>query len=291
MSKISIAIPTRYGFRSRTDFDIRAASRSPERFPDPPKVLSSRTAPEPATAIRAMRPRTMPFQGPRPATAPPPPMAQLKMEPQREMPPTILTSKRPPALTSIKAADGGPLNHHGGSGPNPSSAASTAPHPRRTPTNLRVVYWNAGGISGKTQDLRTVRYCGTRAEGCRPWRIGAAGLHKHQDIRNKSGRAGTELRLFAAYRPPGSRFCSFGIHTIFEDHTPTILAGDLNAKHTVWGSRVVSPVGRQLLQDAEDYRYKVLIPDAASYVPADCCFAADVLDIVLCHRLSFPIHV
>ncbi|GBP28749.1 Probable RNA-directed DNA polymerase from transposon BS [Eumeta japonica] len=109
--------------------------------------------------------------------------------------------------------------------------------------------------------------------------------------RKSVGAAGTELRLFAAYRSPGTRFCSSDIHTIFEDHTPTILAGDLNAKHTVWGSRVVSPAGRQLLQDAEDYGYEVLGPDTPSHVPTDPRFGADVLDIVLCHRLPFPIHV
>ncbi|GBP34947.1 hypothetical protein EVAR_28412_1 [Eumeta japonica] len=54
------------------------------------------------------------------------------------------------------AADGDPPDHHGGSGPNSNSTASTALHPRRTSSSLRVMYWNAGGISGKTQDLRTL---------------------------------------------------------------------------------------------------------------------------------------
>ncbi|GBP31514.1 hypothetical protein EVAR_84626_1 [Eumeta japonica] len=47
------------------------------------------------------RPRRVPIQGSRPATAPPLQMVLLMAEPQREMPPTILTSKRSPALTSM----------------------------------------------------------------------------------------------------------------------------------------------------------------------------------------------
>ncbi|GBP64862.1 Probable RNA-directed DNA polymerase from transposon BS [Eumeta japonica] len=90
---------------------------------------------------------------------------------------------------------------------------------------------------------------------------------------------------------PGSRFCSSDIHTFFDDHTPTILTGDLNAKHTAWGSRVVSLARRQLLQDAADYGYEVLGPDTPSHVPTDPHFRANVLNSVLCHRLPFPIHV
>ncbi|GBP47303.1 Probable RNA-directed DNA polymerase from transposon X-element [Eumeta japonica] len=89
----------------------------------------------------------------------------------------------------------------------------------------------------------------------------------------------------------GSRFCFSDIHAIFDNHTLTILAGDFNAKHTVWGSRVVSPMGRQLLQNTKDYGYEILCPDTPSHVPTDPRFSADVLDIVLCPRLPFPIHV
>ncbi|GBP74901.1 RNA-directed DNA polymerase from mobile element jockey [Eumeta japonica] len=217
-----------------------------------------------------------------------------------------------PEYMAAGAADGDPPDHHGGSGPNSNSAASTAPYPRSTPSSLRVMYWNAGGISGKTQDLRTlvqsqnihvvllgetklrprqelrlpnffvyrrnevfphgIAYRGTAVLVRRD--VVHGGLERPDFINTRTlrirvGTAGTELRLFAAYRPPGTRFCSSDIHTIFEDHTPTILAGDLNAKHTVWGSRVVSPAGRQLLQDAEDYGYEVLGPDTPSHVPTD----------------------
>ncbi|GBP51811.1 Probable RNA-directed DNA polymerase from transposon BS [Eumeta japonica] len=90
---------------------------------------------------------------------------------------------------------------------------------------------------------------------------------------------------------PGSRFCSSDNYTFFDDHTPTILADDLNAKHTAWGSRVVLPARHQLLQDAANYGYEVLGPDTPSHVPTDPRFRANVLNSVVCHRLPFPIYV
>ncbi|GBP89928.1 RNA-directed DNA polymerase from mobile element jockey [Eumeta japonica] len=105
------------------------------------------------------------------------------------------------------------------------------------------------------------------------------------------GAAGVDLRLFAAYRPPGSHFCYSDVHTIFDDSTPTILAGDLNTKHTAWGSRVISPAGRQLLQDSEQHEYEVIGPDTPSHIPTKPRFRADVLDVVLCHQLPYPIYV
>ncbi|GBP81821.1 RNA-directed DNA polymerase from mobile element jockey [Eumeta japonica] len=171
-----------------------------------------------------------------------------------------------PKHVAAGAADGSPPNHNGWLGSNPSSAASTGPYPRRAPVNLRVVYRNTGGL--ELSDFTDTSTIGIRLSS-----------------------AGTELRLFAVYRPPVSHFRSSDIHTIFDDNTPTILAGDLISKHTAWGSRVVSPAGRQLLQEAKDYGYKVLGPDTSSHVLTDPRFGTDVLDIVLCQRLSFPIHV
>ncbi|GBP53743.1 Probable ATP-dependent RNA helicase DDX27 [Eumeta japonica] len=70
-------------------------------------------------------------------------------------------------------------------------------------------------------------------------------------IKLRVGAAGTGLRLCSPPIAPlhGSHFCSSDIHTIFDGSIPTILAGDLNAKHTAWGSRVISPADRQILQD------------------------------------------
>ncbi|GBP53949.1 Probable RNA-directed DNA polymerase from transposon BS [Eumeta japonica] len=199
------------------------------------------------------------------------PINQSSQPPERMDPNTWLTD----------GADGDPPDHHGGSGPNSNSAASTAPHPGRTPTSLRVMYLNAGGISGKTQDLQTL----VQSQNIHVVLLGETKLRPRQEL---------QLPNFFVYRrdevsPQGIAYR--GMLYSCEDHTPKILAGDLNATHTVWGSRVLSPAGRQLLQDAEDYGYDILGPDTPSHVPTDPRFGADVLDIVLYHRLPFPIHV
>ncbi|GBP62578.1 RNA-directed DNA polymerase from mobile element jockey [Eumeta japonica] len=58
-----------------------------------------------------------------------------------------------------------------------------------------------------------------------------------------------------------------------------------------WGSRVISPTGRQLLQDSEQHGYEVIGPDTPSHIPTNPRFRADVLDVVLCHQLPYTIYV
>ncbi|GBP91497.1 hypothetical protein EVAR_66087_1 [Eumeta japonica] len=130
--------------------------------------------------------------------------------------------------------------------------------PRRSPADLRIIYWNAGGISdsyqtyarsssrrihvllGETKPEQQLRqflcvpprrgiaprdrfqHRGTGARH-RPRRTGAAGVHRYKIW------GGCEADL-----PP--HFCSSDFHTIFDDSTPTILAGDLNAS-TLPGAR------------------------------------------------------
>ena len=200
--------------------------------------------------------------------------------------------------------------------------------------NLRVIYWNPGGIQGKVNDLRLLAqsqdahiillgetkltsnrelrlpnfFVYRRDEVSRqgmPYR-GTAVLvrrdliHEELDlppfssmrsigVRVKSTRA--ELRLYAAYRPPGETFCPSDIRTVLDGCTPTLVAGDLNAKHPAWGSRVITPAGRRLLEDSEANNYEVLGPDEPTHVPSNTNYSPDVLDVVLCQELPCPVHV
>ncbi|CAG4998797.1 unnamed protein product [Parnassius apollo] len=107
----------------------------------------------------------------------------------------------------------------------------------------------------------------------------------------KMEAAGEELRIYAAYRPPGTPFCSSDVRTVMEGETPTIIAGDLNAKHPAWGSRVINPPGHELYEDAERYSYDVLGPEEPTHVPTDPRKRPDVLDIVLSRNVNYPIVV
>ncbi|GBP41082.1 hypothetical protein EVAR_32904_1 [Eumeta japonica] len=70
----------------------------PEESADPPKVTSSRAASEPVMVLRTMQPEIVTIQG-LGSEMVPPPVALRRAEPQREMPPTVLTSTRPPIPT------------------------------------------------------------------------------------------------------------------------------------------------------------------------------------------------
>nr|XP_034826944.1 uncharacterized protein LOC117984436 [Maniola hyperantus] len=110
-----------------------------------------------------------------------------------------------------------------------------------------------------------------------------------QGVRVQAGDK--ELNIYAAYRPPNETFCGTDVHTLLESQIPTLVVGDLNAKHQAWGSRVNSAAGRMLLEDSERYNYGVLGPGAPTNIPTTHLHQPDVLDIVLHYRLDHPISV
>ncbi|GBP37692.1 hypothetical protein EVAR_23741_1 [Eumeta japonica] len=105
------------------------------------------------------------------------------------------------------------------------------------------------------------------------------------------GSSEQEIRLFAAYRPPGTKMCVQDIHAIIQEQTPTLIIGDLNAKHKAWGSHSISRAGRLLMEDAERQGYEVLGPDTPTHVPTDIRHRPDVLDIVIGHKIRRSMHV
>ncbi|GBP03886.1 hypothetical protein EVAR_73638_1 [Eumeta japonica] len=216
-------------------------------------------------------------------------------------------------------------------GPNYSAALSTTPRPQRTLADLQLIYWNAGGISvkntgptyactavghthyppgrdqtlAKTRTLAAQFLCVLSRRGLTPKNAyrGIAVLVRRDVVhggleqpdftvtRTIGVRVGAVTAPVCGLRLRGFNFCSSDIHIIFDGNIPTIQAGDLNLKHSAWGSRIVSLASRQLLQDSEDYGYEGIEPDTPSHVPTDPGSRADVLDVMLCHQLPYPIHV
>lgn len=56
------------------------------------------------------------------------------------------------------------------------------------------------------------------------------------------------IRIITYYSPPNSNQKFSTLNPLFETNTPTIVAGDLNAKHTSWGSKHNNPAGQSLLK-------------------------------------------
>ncbi|KAJ4429275.1 hypothetical protein ANN_26278 [Periplaneta americana] len=50
-----------------------------------------------------------------------------------------------------------------------------------------------------------------------------------------------QFTIISAYKPPKVRLNSQDVVNLFSNTTPTILLGDLNSKHQIWGCRVTTP--------------------------------------------------
>ncbi|GBP39040.1 Probable RNA-directed DNA polymerase from transposon BS [Eumeta japonica] len=178
--------------------------------------------------------------------------------------------------------------------PGSDAGYSGRPDTRGDVLNLRIIYWNPGGIIGKTRELRDLAqledahiillgetklrpeqelkipnffayrrdeisargpaYRGTAVLVRRDIMHEAEQLTDFETMRSigvSVGSSEQEIRLFAAYRPPGTKMCVQDIHAIIQEQTPTLIIGDLNAKQKAWESHSISRAGRLLMEDAE----------------------------------------
>lgn len=98
--------------------------------------------------------------------------------------------------------------------------------------------------------------------------------------------AGTVLRLYAAYKPPQAAFDFRDLRGLLESPSPTIVAGDLNAKHTAWNSSATNAQGRRLFADSVMSHYDVAGPDEPTHYLGDG--SGDILDVVVYKGLRTP---
>jgi hypothetical protein len=59
------------------------------------------------------------------------------------------------------------------------------------------------------------------------------------------------------------------------------LAGDWNAKHTAWGSRLITPKGRELLEDIQQNNLNYISTGEPTYWPTDLNKIQDLLDFAI----------
>lgn len=94
----------------------------------------------------------------------------------------------------------------------------------------------------------------------------------------KTGR--TRLALIAAYLSPAKTLNKTDLLTTLDTNLPTILAGDLNAKHTNWNSKTNNTKGLLLKQIAQDENLLVIAPDEPTHVHL-VSNTTDVLDVAI----------
>ncbi|GBP77241.1 hypothetical protein EVAR_13264_1 [Eumeta japonica] len=217
-------------------------------------------------------------------TAPPSQTTQPQLQPQRDSTPGF-----PPLLQQRRPAGR----------PQPAPIISDLSQEVASLKEAMILYWNPGGIIGKTRELRDLAQLGDahiillgetklRPEqelripnffAYRRDEISARGpayrgtavlirrdlMHKAEQLTDfetmrsigiRVGSSEQEIRLFAAYRPPGTRM-----------------------------------TGRLLVENAERHGYEVLGTDTPTYMPTDMRHRPDVLDIVIGHKIRRPMHV
>ena len=94
---------------------------------------------------------------------------------------------------------------------------------------------------------------------------------------------GETLRLFAIYRPPASSLNVSEVRGILDSATPTMAAGDWNAKHPAWRCHTICQNGRRLFEDADRHGYAVEGPDEPTHFSYTSTHLPSTIDLVV-HR-------
>jgi hypothetical protein len=88
-----------------------------------------------------------------------------------------------------------------------------------------------------------------------------------------------DMLLVAVYTFPQRVWNDADITELLRFRKKTILAGDLNAKHQVWNSKVSKPSGLKFLELFVSYNFEILTPQCPTYYTPD--IRGDVFDIVV----------
>lgn len=99
------------------------------------------------------------------------------------------------------------------------------------------------------------------------------------------------LRLIAAYKQPNVAWDTTDLDAILLNGTPTILAGDLNSKHTAWNSRVINRHGNKLLGYCNSKNVVPTAPTGVTYVPHNVNHQPDIMDISLLSEVPYPLQL
>ena len=90
------------------------------------------------------------------------------------------------------------------------------------------------------------------------------------------------VTLVSVYNPPGDINVN-DIEILLRLPSPTIIAGDMNAKHVDWNCRVTNPQGNALrdLYYGSDINFEILAPSSPTFIPDNQNHAPDILEIAL----------
>jgi hypothetical protein len=103
--------------------------------------------------------------------------------------------------------------------------------------------------------------------------------------------AGKPVKILAAYLSPSRPLIGADLTACFGKGLPVLMAGDLNAKHVEWNSRMTTR-RRKLLRDyATGNTCLIFWPHTPTTNPYSPFVTPDILDIVLTQNLSIPVYL
>jgi endonuclease/exonuclease/phosphatase (EEP) superfamily protein YafD len=103
--------------------------------------------------------------------------------------------------------------------------------------------------------------------------------------------ANKPVKILAVYLSPSRPLIDSDLSAYFGSGIPVIMAGDLNAKHVEWNSRLSTRLGRLLRDYADRNSCLIYGPSTHTTLPYNPSGAPDVLDIVIAKDLVLPLHL
>jgi len=103
--------------------------------------------------------------------------------------------------------------------------------------------------------------------------------------------AGKQVKILAAYLSPSRPLIGADLSACFSGEISVLMAGDLNAKHVDWNSRLSMRRGKLQLDYADGNSCLIFGPDTTSSNPYNTLATPDVLDIVITKNLTSPVYL
>jgi hypothetical protein len=103
--------------------------------------------------------------------------------------------------------------------------------------------------------------------------------------------SGKPTKILAVYVSPCRHLLKSDLTACLSGGLPVLMAGDLNAKHVDWNSRLTTVRGKLLRDYADRHSFLIHGPDSPTTIPYNPCATPDVLDIAVTKTLRTPVHL
>lgn len=103
--------------------------------------------------------------------------------------------------------------------------------------------------------------------------------------------ANGNIQLNAIYCPPGKDIPEEDLNQIFNNNTPTIAAGDYNARSERWGTKWPNRAGKLVEKYTEENNVGILVPDTPTRYTGNSRDRGEVLDFALIKNINQVINI